>query len=156
MAHPEPEGDAQRWPLKGFWRTWFWFSALLGVAFLIVGGVISGFIVISGWHWLRPGPLLPGLVLLGVGSVIGWQLLNTATAVTLRGDGTLILHRLRGPLRTSAARVKRARKSVLKSSYTPTVLETADGRVYLIHNRDDKKNIIDAIRDRNNELSVEI
>jgi hypothetical protein len=151
MAHPEPEGDAQRWALKGFWRTWFWFSALLSVAFLIVGGAIIGFVVLLG-----PGSLLPGLVLLGIGSVIGWQLVNTATAVTLRGDGTLILHRLRGPLHTSAARVKRARKSVLRSSYTPTVLETADGWVYLIHNRDHKKSIIDAIRDRNNDLSVEM
>lgn len=152
MAWSEAEGDAHRWPLHGFWRTWFWFSALLGVALLVVGAAITAFAVVGG----APLLLLPGLVVLAVGAVIGWQVLNTATAVTLRGDGSLLLQRVRGPLHTRVAAVTRARRSVLRSSYTPTVLETADGWAYLIHDRRDKDEIIAAIRAGNPGLRAEV
>lgn len=137
----------QSWPLQGFWRIWLWFSAALSALF-VIGGV--GLVPLIGL-----GAFPPALVLLLVGGMIGWQVLHTATAVTLGADGELILTRVLGPLRTDAARVRGARPSRLKSSYTPTVLETADGWAYLVHTRSDRDTVISALRRHNPSMSAE-
>lgn len=148
--------DSRHWPLRGAWRVWFWFSALLGALFVVVGVAILGFVAIA-WRWIGPGSLLlllPGLGTLGVGALISWQILHTATGVTLGADGTLVLHRLRAPLTTRAARVHRVRESALRSSYTPTVLETADGWVYLVRTQHEKDQIVNAVRAHNPHLAI--
>lgn len=147
MAAPEVGPEAQSWPLRGFWRIWLWFSAWLA-ALLLIGGV--ALVTLIG-----VGAFVPAIVLFLVGAMIGWQVAYTATAVTLGADGELILTRLLGPLRTQATRVRRARPSRLKSSYTPTVIETADGWAYLVHTQEDRNTVIDALRRHNPTMSAE-
>lgn len=141
MTAPAGDPGVQNWPLRGFWRIWCWFSALLAVL-LVIGG--AALVTVLG-----SGAFAPAAVLFLVGGMIGWQVLYVATSVTLGPDGKLVLHRVRGPLRTEAARVERARPSRLKSSYTPTVIETADGWAYLVHAQADKDNVIAALRRHN-------
>lgn len=118
-----------RWPLRGFWRTWLWVSALIGLV-LLAGGAVFVVLALAGGS--LPA-VLPGLVLLAVGAVVTWQVAHTAHDVALHADGTLVVRRVRGPLRTRVDAVTRLRPSRVRSSRTPTVLETADGWAYLIH-----------------------
>ncbi|MBW0135891.1 hypothetical protein [Pseudonocardia abyssalis] len=61
---------------------------------------------------------LPGLVLLPVGAVVAWQVAHTAHTAVLHTDGTLVVHRPRGPLRTRLDAVTAVRPSGLWSSHT--------------------------------------
>jgi hypothetical protein len=141
------DGDptAQRWPLRGFWRAWYWISWVISAALVVVG---LGTMILVWW--------LPSVPLLLVGALVGWQLGRTARLVTLGADGTLTLRRVPGTVHTNAARVQRVRPSALVSSFTPTVVETADGWVYLIHTRSDRDDLIDAIRRHNPAVEVHI
>ncbi|NIB31176.1 hypothetical protein HBB16_04640 [Pseudonocardia sp. MCCB 268] len=85
------------------------------------------------------------VVLVGLAGVIGWQLASTAVDVTLDADGTVVLRRQRGVVRTHVVRVRRLRRSALRSSFTPTVIETADGWAYLIH-RPERDDLVAALR----------
>ncbi|MGE3289164.1 MAG: hypothetical protein AB7J32_24120 [Pseudonocardia sp.] len=143
-------GAVRRWPLRGGWRVWLWFSAVLGVAFLLGGLVTAGSAVVAAAALGRAALvlLLPAAVLGGVGVVITWQVAHTATAILLHPDGTLELNRLHGALRTSTGRIRSVRESVLRSTHTPTVLETADGWVYLVRDRRETAEIVAALRRR--------
>ncbi|MGD9528147.1 hypothetical protein [Pseudonocardia sp.] len=147
----DPSRDAvRRWPLHGAWRVWLWFSAALGAAFVLAGVATAGFALTAAAGLGRDALLLllPAAVLTGVGTMITWQVLHTATDVLLHGDGTLVLRRPLGALRTHVGRVRSVRDSVLRSTHTPTVVETADGWVYLVRNRREKAEIVGAIRGR--------
>lgn len=139
--HVEP--TAARWPLRGFWRAWYWISWLISAVLLVAGLVVA---IVVWWP--------PALPLLLVGVVVGWQVSRTATVVTLGAAGTLTLRRVPGAVHTSAARVRRVRPSVLVSSFTPTVIETADGWAYVIHSRDDRDALVAALRHHNPTLEV--
>jgi hypothetical protein len=141
-------GGVRRWPLRGAWRVWLGFSAALGVAFVIAGGGTAVLAVVVGLGRGGVILLLPAAVLAGVGAMITWQVLHTATAVLLHVDGTLILHRPLRTLRTHVGRVRSVRDSVLRSTYTPTVVETADGWAYLVRKRREKAEIVGAIQGR--------
>lgn len=138
-------GAVRRWPLRGAWRVWLWFSAALGACFVLAGAAVD-VVAFAVLPWPGAGvALLPGLVLLAVGAMITWQVLHTATTVLLHADGTLVLQRIVGRLRTHVGRVLRVRDSVLRSSHTPTVVQTADGWVYLVRDRQQKAEIVAAI-----------
>ena len=122
------EGVA-RWPLRGAWRTWLRVSALIGLVLLAGGAVLVALALAGG----APAAALPGLVLLAVGAVVGRQVAHTAHDVVLLADGTLVVRRMRGPLHTRVDAVTAVRPSRLRSSRTPTVLQTTDGWAYLIH-----------------------
>jgi hypothetical protein len=145
-AHAGARG-VQSWPLRGFWRIWLWFSAALAAVFVTGGAALVALVGVAA--------LVPGVVLFLVGGMIGWQVLHTATTVTVGGDGTVTLARVLGPVHTEAARVRRARPSKLRSSYTPTVIETADGWAYLVHTRSEKDTVIAALRHLNPAISAE-
>jgi len=147
--------SSQQWPLRGFWLGWFRFS------FLVFGIVIAGGLVLVVFVALSTKPgrtavLIPAGVLLAVGATIGWQLMHTAVAVTLAADGTLALRRPRGVLHTHAGRVLRVRRSVLRSSHTPTVIKTVDGSAVLLHPRPAVDELVSAIRRHNPGLAVTI
>jgi hypothetical protein len=147
--------DVRRWPLRGFWRVWLWISAAIGLL-LVAGGVLA---VAVAW-WLpgagRVVPLLVGLLLCAVGGIIGWQLAHTATLVTLAADGSLVLRRPGGALRTRVERVLRVRPSLLRSDpHTPTVVQTVDGWAYLVRRRPEVDDLVAAIRERNPDLVVD-
>jgi hypothetical protein len=141
MDHGDP--TVRRWPLRGFWRAWYWISWLTSGVLLVTG---LGLLLLVWW--------VPAVPLLVLGAVIGWQLGRTARVVTLDAAGTLTLQRAPGAVRTTVARVRRVRASALVSSFTPTVLETADGWAYLIHARDDRDDLIAAIRRANPSVEV--
>lgn len=128
MAEPGVEGVA-RWPLRGSWLTWLRVSALIGLVLLVAGAVLVVLALAGG---SLPG-VVPGLVLLAVGAVVAWQVAHTAHDVVLHADGALVVRRPRGPLRTRLGAVTAVRPSRLRSSRTPTVLETTDGWAYLVH-----------------------
>lgn len=134
------EGDA-RWPLRGFWRAWLWVSALIGLVLLAGGAVLVALALAGG----APAAALPGLVLLAVGGVVGWQVAHTAHDVALHADGTLVVRRMRGTLRTRVDAVTRVRPSRLRSSRTPTVLETTDGWAYLVHDERTRATLVRAL-----------
>jgi hypothetical protein len=135
---------ARSWPLRGFWRAWYWISWLTSAVVLVAGMAV----MIVWW--------VPSVALLLVGAITGWQLSHTVRAVTLDAAGTLTLRRLPGTVHTNAARVQRVRPSALVSSCTPTVIETADGWAYLIYTRRDRDDLVAAIRHHNPTVKVHI
>lgn len=143
MKDHDDDPTAQRWPLRGFWRAWYWISWLISAVLVAIGLAVMVFV----W-WV------PSVLLLLLGGMIGWQLGHTARVVTLDPAGTLTLRRLPGTVQTTVARVRRVWPSALVSSFTPTVIETADGWVYLIHTRQDRDDLISAIRHRNPDVEV--
>ena len=153
MHHDDIE---QRWPLRGFWRVWLWVSA--GIAAVLAAGGL-GLAVLAWW---APFPatvvlLVVGVVLIGVGALIAWQVAGTVLEATLTGDGTLILRRPGRELRTRATRVQQLRFSALVSKpHTPIVIETADGSARLLHPRPEIDDLIAALRRHKPELQVRL
>ncbi|MBW0090953.1 hypothetical protein I4I73_02760 [Pseudonocardia sp. KRD-184] len=143
MAEPGVEGVA-RWPLRGSWLTWLRVSALIGLVLLVAGAVLVVLVVLALAGGSLPG-VVPGLVVLAVGAVVGWQVAHTAHDVVLHADGTLVVRRPRGPLRTRVGAVTAVRPSRLRSSRTPTVLETTDGWAYLIHDEATRAELVAAL-----------
>ena len=153
----DPTGNdsgARHWRLRGFWLAWFWISwvicvglFLAGLVVLALGGTASGDGV--------PVTLGVALLLMAISGVIGWQLITTAVAVTLNADGTVVLRRQRGAVRTDVARVRRVRPSALRSTYTPTVVETADGWAFLINTRSERDDLVAAFRQLNPDIVVD-
>lgn len=141
--HDDP--TATRWPLRGFWRAWYWISWLVSAVLMVVG---LGVAVLVWWP--------PAVPLLLVGALVGWQVGRTARVVELDGAGALTLRRLTGAVRTDAARVHRVRSSVLVSTFTPTVVESADGWAYVIHPRRDRDDLIAALRRHNPTVEVRL
>ncbi|MBC3194487.1 hypothetical protein H7X46_25900 [Pseudonocardia sp. C8] len=144
---------SRHWRLHGFWLAWFWTSWVISVV-LFAGGVVV--LAVGG-----PGPGASvtfgvAVVLVGLAGVIGWQLASTAVDVTLDADGTVVLRRQRGVVRTHVVRVRRLRRSALRSSFTPTVIETADGWAYLIHPRPERDDLVAALRRLDPDLVVEL
>ncbi len=146
---------SRRWPLRGLWFAWIWMSWAVCAA-LVVGGIA---LVVLGSSSTGAGLLVPlsaAVLLFAIAAVIGWQLVSTALGVTLDADGAITVRRQRGALHTHVARVERLRPSALRSTYTPTVLETADGWAYLLHPRPERDELIAAFRDRNPDIVVDI
>ncbi|HXV94745.1 MAG TPA: hypothetical protein VD813_15685 [Pseudonocardia sp.] len=144
---------ARRWPLRGFGRANLWISSTV-LAVLVVVGV--SLVIAVGWGPAPAPALLTAAIVLGIGGLIGSQLLRCAIVVTLAPDGTLVLRRPLGTLHTHARRVQRASRSVLNRSgrLTPIVLRTADGTVLLTHGRGDVREMIAAIRRHNPDVDV--
>jgi hypothetical protein len=146
----------QRWPLRGFWRAWLWISAGIGGVLAAAG---LGLAVLARWApFPTPVVLLAvGVVLVGVGALITWQVADTVLDATLTGDGTLILRRPGRELRTRATRVRQLRFSALVSKpHTPIVIETADGSARLLHPRREVDELIAALRHHNPQLQVRL
>lgn len=145
-------GSAGRWPLGGAWRAWYRVSWVICAVALAAGLALVMAAVVAA-----AGLLVPAAIVLLVGGVIGWQLLSTARVVELDTDGGLRMDRLRGPVRTHAARVRRVRRSVIVSGRrTPVVIETDDGTATLVHTRQDVEELVQSLRDHNPTLRVDL
>lgn len=149
--------DTERhWPLRGFWRAWLWISAGIAGGFAAAG---LSLVALAWWAPLPPRAILlvTGVVLIGVGVVISWQITNTVLDAALAGDGTLTLRRLGREVRTHATRVQQLRFSALVSGpHTPIVIETADGSATLLHPRREVDELIAALRRHNPRLPVRL
>ncbi len=153
----EPTGGdgavAQQWRLRGFWFAWIWISWAVCLALLV--GAVG--LVVLGWSAtgsVPPFVLVGGTLLLAIAAVIGWQLGGTAMAVTLHPDGAITVRRQRGALHTHVGRVRQVRPSILRSTFTPTVVETVDGRALLVHPRPERDELIAALLRRNPHIVV--
>ena len=148
------------WHLRGAWRVWLWGSVLVAVFLGLAGAGLLVVAIVIAVVGRAPGALivvLPGALLLGVATVMTWQLRHTATTVTTSDSGALIVHGLANTLHTGSQRVQRVQPSALVSPpHTPTVVTTADGWFYLIRSRQEKEDIIAVIRKAHPGLHVEI
>ncbi|WP_345382872.1 hypothetical protein [Pseudonocardia yuanmonensis] len=148
--------DVRRWPLRGFWRAWYWISWLISVVlFLPVLGL-----AVLAWRSSGPArwfPLLPGLVLLAIILVIGWQLATTALVVTVDAGGELRARLLFRARQVHATGVLSVRRSALTSGHhTPIVIRTANWSVRLIHTRTDVDELVAKLRRHNPALLVDV
>ena len=132
------------WPLRGGARVSHLVSWVICVVVLAAAAVTAVLLWRAGGAVVA---LVPAAILAGVGVLIASQLLRCAVVVTLYPDGTLVLRRATGELRTHVARVRSARPSRLNRSgpNTPIVLATDDGSVLLVHGRRDIADILAAI-----------
>lgn len=147
-----PGTAARRWPLGGIRRAWYRTSWVI-CAVVLLGGLGLTAAAASGAVVL----LAPAVVLLLVAALIGVPLFGTARTVELDADGALRLDRLRGPVRTHAARVRRVRRSAFVSGRnTPVVVETADGTATLLHSRRDVDELVEALRRHNPGVRVDV
>jgi len=146
----------QRWPLRGFWRLWLWISA--GIAGVLAAAGLA--LAVLAWWAPFPATVIPlaaGVVLIGVGALIAWQVADTVLDATLTDDGTLTLRRPGRELRTRATRVQLVRFSALVSKpHTPVVIETADGSARLLHPRPEIDELVAALRRHNPQLQVRL
>jgi hypothetical protein len=149
--------DAERhWPLRGFWRAWLWISAGIAGAVAVPG---LAMVVLAWWLPLPPRVILlgTGVLLIGIASIISWQITNTVLDATLGADGTLTLRRLGREMRTHATRVQQVRFSALVSKpHTPIVIETAEGSVTFLHPRREVDELIAALHRYNPHFPVQL
>jgi hypothetical protein len=145
---------SRQWRLRGFWLVWIWVSWAIcaalffgGLAVAVIGATASG----SG----IPLTLGVAVLLLAIAGMIGGQLVATAVAVTVDADGSVVLRRPWGAVRTHGKRVWRVRPSALRSGHTATVVETADGWAYLVGTRAEREELIAALRRLNPDIVVE-
>jgi hypothetical protein len=142
----------RRWALRGFWLAWYWCSWLICLLLLVSGLGVSAL----AWRVIGVALVPPGLVLLGVTGVIGWQLATTALVLTLDEHGTLTVKLLLRTQRSHASEVRSVRRSALRSGrYTPIVLKTASGTVRLIPTRADVHELLAELRRHNPAITVD-
>jgi hypothetical protein len=142
---------SRQWRLRGFWLTWFWISWVICVALFLAGLAVAALGATASGAAMAV-TLGPAVLLIAIAGVIGWQLVSTAVAVTVHADGTVVVRRQRGQIRTHVARVRRVRPSALRSGHTPAVVETADGWALLVGERDD---LVAAFRQLNPDIVVD-
>ncbi len=88
---------------------------------------------------------------------MGRQLWHIATTVSVGVDGTVVVRRPLGELRTRAHAVRQVRPSAFVSGRnTPTVVETPGGWAYLVRARTEKEAVVAAILAFNPNLRIEI